>query len=332
VNARYQLRGKVRDDGMRRLRVMAFLTETATGRNLWADRWDGEAADVFAFEEHVATHVATAVERALRTAEIDRVRRQDPGQLDAWGLTMKAFPQAMQIDCASQTGALELLGRAMELAPNDGLPLALAAWCHAQRGGHSLTRRPDSEKQRARDLALRAARLGASDPLAESLLGAARTLAGDFAAAAVHVDRALALDGGCAWAWNRRGLLAVYTDQPADAIECFHIARSLGPDDTLSFYCSIGVASAHFAVGRYEEAARWFARGLTEHPQAVWTNRFRAPALLLAGRKEEARHSFADLIRTFPDLTIAEVRSALPFTASFCDRASEALSSLGMPG
>jgi AraC-like DNA-binding protein/tetratricopeptide (TPR) repeat protein len=330
VNARYQLRGKVRDDGMSRLRVLVLLTDAATGRHLWADRWDGEADDVFAFEERVATRVAAAVERALRTAEIERVRRKEPGELDAWELTMMALPQAMLIAPASQARALELLERAVELAPHDALPLALAAWCHAQRGGHSLTRRPDIEKQRARELASRAGRLNACDPLTESLLGAARTLAGDLAAAAAHIDRALALDGGCAWAWNRRGLLAVYVGQPADAIECFHIARSLGPDDPLNFYCSIGIASAHFEVGRYHEAARWFARGLTEHPQAVWANRFRAPALLLAGHKEEARRSFADLTRTYPHLTIAEVRSALPFTPSFCDRASEGLSSLGM--
>lgn len=287
VNARYQLRGKVRDDGIKRLRVMVMLTDAATGHNLWADRWDGEADDVFVFEEQVATRVAAAVERALRIAEIERVRRKDPGQLDAWELTMKAFPQAMQIDPASQTNALQLLDLAMELAPNDALPFALAAWCHAQRGGHSFTSQPGIEKQMAREIALRAARLSACDPLAESLLAAARTLAGDFEAAAVHIDRALALDGGCAWAWNRRGLLEVYVGQPADAIEAFHIARSLGLDDPLSFFCSVGIASAHFAVGRYDEAARWFTRGLAEHPQAVWANRFAPRRFYLpdAGRR-----------------------------------------------
>jgi AraC-like DNA-binding protein len=105
VNARYQLRGKVRDDGMRRLRVMVLLTDAATGRHLWADRWDGEADDVFAFEVQVATRVAAAVERALRSAEIERVRRKEPSELDAWELTMKALPQAMQIAPASHTNS-----------------------------------------------------------------------------------------------------------------------------------------------------------------------------------------------------------------------------------
>ncbi len=70
ANARYQLGGKVRDDDGGRLRVMVILSDAATGRHLWADRWDGELGDVFAFEERVASRVAAAVERSLRAAEI----------------------------------------------------------------------------------------------------------------------------------------------------------------------------------------------------------------------------------------------------------------------
>jgi TolB-like protein len=60
-SARYHLRGTVRDDGTGSLRIMATLTDAATGRHLWADRWDGGLDDAFAFEERVATRVATAV-------------------------------------------------------------------------------------------------------------------------------------------------------------------------------------------------------------------------------------------------------------------------------
>ena len=44
----------------------------------------------------------------------------------------------------------------------------------------------------------------------EALLGASHTLTHDLAPAAVHFDRALALDGGCVWAWNRSGWLNIY--------------------------------------------------------------------------------------------------------------------------
>ncbi|HEY6980781.1 helix-turn-helix domain-containing protein [Reyranella sp.] len=328
-NARYQLHGRIHGGG-RCLRATVTLADLAAGRYLWADRWDGEVDDVFAFEEQVASGVATAVERSLRRAEVERVRGKDAAQLGPWSLTMRALPLAMTIEATALARALELLGRAMELAPHDALPMALAAWCHGTRGAHFFTPRPGEEKRAASTLARQAARLNSGDPRVEALLGAAHTLAHDLETATVHFDRALALDGGCVWAWNRSGWVNVYRGQTAEAIERFQIARSLDPADPLAFFCSIGIAAAHFEIGRYDEAAQWFAHGIAEHPQAVWSNRFRAPALALAGRREEARQSYVELVRAYPELTIAEIRSALPHTPRFYDRAAEGLASLGM--
>jgi tetratricopeptide (TPR) repeat protein len=328
-NASYQLRGRVHGDG-RQLRVIVMLRDQAASRYLWADRWDGEVDDVFAFLERVASGVARTVERALYVGEVERARGKDAERLGSWALTMRALPLAMTIEADAQVRALEFLERAMELAPHDALPLALAAWCHGTRGAHFFTTRPDREKATAAGLARRAARLGSSDPRVEALLGAAHTLAHDLATATVHFERALALDGGCVWAWIRSGWVNVYRGQTSEAIERFQIARRLDPTDSLTFFCSIGMAAANFEVGHYEKAADWFARGIAEHPQAVWSNRFRGPALVLAGRKDEARQSYADLLRVYPDLTVAQIRSALPHTTCFYDRAAEGLAALGM--
>lgn len=330
VHARYQLRGKVQADRAGRLRVIVMLSDAVTRRYIWADRWDGDASESFAFEERVAARAAASIERSVRNAEIDRACRKDRGELNAWELTMRALPRALSISAASQGEALELLEQAMELAPTDALPIALAAWCHGQRGGHHFTARSIAEKQAARELAGRAAQLSTGDPIATALLASAYTLAHDLPAAGLHFDRALALDGACVWAWNRSGWVSVYHGETAEAIDRFQIALSIAPDDPLSFFCSIGIAAAHFEAGRYDEAARWFTRGIAEHPSAVWANRFRAPAYALAGRKEEATRSVAELLHHYPDLTITDVRSALPHTPSFLDRAAEGLEAAGL--
>jgi tetratricopeptide (TPR) repeat protein/AraC-like DNA-binding protein len=329
-NARYRLRGTVRDDDAQRVRVLVMLTDAATGQHLWADRWDGEVKDAFAFEERVAERVASAVERSVRAAEVQRACHMEPEQLGAWELTMKSLPRALLIEPTAQAEAIELLERAMELAPQDALPIALAAWCHGQRASHHLGPRPNAERQTARELARRAERLSGRDPNVEALLAAAYTLGRDLESAAIHCDRALALDGGCVWAWNRKGMLNAYLGRSADAIECFQFARSLGPNDPLNFFCSIGIGSAHFQAGRYEDAARWFTRGLNEHPVGVWVNRFRAPAFALAGQMEQARRSFTELTGEYPELTLGDVRSALPHTPSYSNLACDGLASLGM--
>lgn len=329
-SSRYRLRGTIQADAAGRMRVIVMLLDASTGRYIWADRWNGELEDSFAFQERVAASVASSIERAVCDSEISQANSKSAEQLSAWRLTMQALPHAFSIEAAAQAHALELLEQAMELAPADALPPAFAAWCHGQRGGHYFSARPAAEKQKALELAARATRLNSGDPAVEALVGAAYTLAHDLKLAAVHFERALALDGGCVWAWNRSGWVSVYHGNSAEAIERFQIARSIASNDPLSFFCTIGIAAAHFEASRYDEATRWFTRGLAEQPSAIWVNRFRAPAYALAGRKDEARRSFAELARLYPDLTIAQVRSALPNTPSFLDRQAEGLEALGM--
>jgi AraC-like DNA-binding protein/tetratricopeptide (TPR) repeat protein len=329
-HAGYHLFGKIHGDACGRLRVTVRLVDALTGRYLWAASWDGNAHDLIGFEEHVALGVARAIQPTLQSAEIDRVSRRNRDNLSSWELTMRALPHLTTVEPAAAGMALDLLERAIELAPHDPLPMAAAAWCHGLRAGHHFTARPAAEKALARDLAIRAAALNASDVLAETMLTAGYTLAHDLDAAAVHAERALALDGGSAWAWGRSGFLKAYSGRAAEAIEELEIARSLAPADQLNFLWSIGIASAAFQIGRYEQAVCWFRRALAENPKATWCDRFLAPACVLAGRMDEGHRALARFAIAFPGLTIADVRSALPWNEAYLDSVSEGLESAGM--
>jgi len=113
--------------------------------------------------------------------------------------------------------------------------MSIAAWCHGLRAGHHFTADPQVEKAAALELADRAARLNAGDPMAETMLAAAYTLTHDLRAAAVHVDRALTLDGGSAWAWGRSGFVKAYRGCAREAIEEFQIASTVGHDPAVQW-------------------------------------------------------------------------------------------------
>jgi AraC-like DNA-binding protein/tetratricopeptide (TPR) repeat protein len=329
-HARYHLRGNVREDGRGGVRVTVRLSDALSGRCVWALGWDGDCRDPIGFEQRIAGGVARAIQPALRTAEVERACSLDRSNLTAWELTMRALPCVTSIEAAAEGMALELLYEAMERAPRDPLPISIAAWCHGLRAGHHFAARPEVEKAAARELAARAARINAGDPLAETMLAAGYTLAHDLEAAAVHSDRALALDGGSAWAWGRSAWVKAYRGRAQEAIEEFHIARSLAPVDVLNFLWSVGIASAEFQMSRYGESISWFKRALAENPASTWTKRFLAPAYVLAGRMDEASHTLADFTATFPDLTITDIRSSLPWNASYLDRVSQGLETAGM--
>jgi AraC-like DNA-binding protein/tetratricopeptide (TPR) repeat protein len=329
-NARYHLGGRMRADGRGQLRVTLTLRDASSGKHLWADCWNGGLDDTFEFEDRVSTQVAGALQSILREAETHRANRKDPALSTAWELTMRALPSILTIEPAAAGTALELLERAMELAPGDALPVSMAAWCRGLRAAHHFTAQSASELQTARMLAARASGLTSCDPLAETMLAAAHTLAHDLDTAAVHVGRALTLDGGSAWAWGRSGWIHAYRGNSGEAIERFQIARNLAPSDPLNFLAAVGIAAAHFEVRRYEEAIRWYRRALVEQPKAIWINRFLTAGFALAGRKDEAKSSLRALISAFPSLTIAQIRSGLPHTASLLDSVSNGLESVGM--
>jgi TolB-like protein len=269
-NARYHLGGRIRTDGRGQLRATVTLCDASSGKHLWADCWNGGLDDTFEFEDRVSTQVASALQSILRDAETHRASRKDPALSTAWELTMRALPSLIAIEPAAERTALELLERAMELAPQDALPVSMATWCHGLRAGHHFTAQSDKELQTARILAARASGLISCDPLAETMLAAAHTLAHDLDTAAIHAGRALTLDGGSAWAWGRSGWIHAYRGKSVDAIERFQIARNLAPSDPLIFLAAVGIAAAHFEAYRYDEAVHWYRRALrTGLPHSV---------------------------------------------------------------
>ena len=332
AKARYHLRGVVRGDGGGRLRVTVMLSDALSGRMLWADHWNGRCDDVFDLQERVAFRVARAIEPALRDVEIDRASSTEPDQLNAWGLTMRALPRVQSYQAGAEAAALELLERAMELAPRDPLPIALAAMCRGVRGCLHFTARPDEEKAAARALAGSAAMLNKSDALTETLLAVGYTLANDLTTAAIHGDRALSLDGGLAWAWCRRGWIDLFRGETAAAIERLQIARSLAAGDpALRASSGFAVAAAHFQAGRHGEAIRGLRRGIAERPDAGGlAGAFLASALAFDNRKDEAKQTLGAWKRVHPETTIAHVKSGWPFEAAFLDRVAEGLAHGGM--
>jgi len=118
------LEGSVRSSGTR-LRVTAQLTDVATGFQLWSERFDRDAADVFAVQDEIAVGVVDAVRARLAPGTHAVPARQQPANLEAYRFYLKgrhlrgkehldgalrAFEEAVRLDpshAASWTGLAE---------------------------------------------------------------------------------------------------------------------------------------------------------------------------------------------------------------------------------
>lgn len=328
-SARYHLAGTIRGSGPQ-ARLIFRLIDRETGRHLWAHRIEGEWDRAVAFDEQLATRLAAALHPSLRTAEIDRALQKPDADLTAQDLALRAMPSVLSLDEHGNARAIELLNEAMARDPDNPLPFALAAWAYGQRVVYYFGTDPLQDRARSAEYARKALALRA-DPTALAIVGSALSLLDDDSAEAV-IAKALAIDGGSAWAWGRSGWIDAYRGHDDSAIERFMIALELATNDMLAFNNMYGIGVAHFNASRFREAAQWQARALAEHPSLAWMHRTLCPAYMFAGERDEASDSVRRLQEGYPELTLARVSNGLPpLPKSSRERLVEALHDVGLP-
>jgi adenylate cyclase len=326
----YILEGAVQRAGGR-VRITVQLIETVSGAHIWAEKYDGALDDIFELQDRITEQVAGALQPSIRLAEVERVRRKRPQDLGAYGYTMRAMPRVWALEKQEAERALALLDKALEIDPDYPLALALAAWCWAQRSVYSWVTNVNDAKTRALSLGERAATLSNDEPLILAVLGAVHTFARNFGTARVLLERAVALDPNAAWALSRLGWLEVYSGRPEAAHAYFERALRLSPLDPMNFNNHVGIASAFQVAGHPARAADEFLRALHERPNALWIHRNLAPALLAAGREEEAKASRDALTAAYPNFTIASFKEAMVFDPDALERIADDLRKLGVP-
>jgi AraC-like DNA-binding protein len=336
--ARYCLAGRVVRLPGGAVRVVTSLCDLAEGsRHLWGDAHDGTVEDLIGLQDRIIERVVRAARQSIETAAIECARRRPAGDLRAHDLMLRALPFALAADPASAHSALGPLEQAMEVDPDNPRPVALAAWCRTQLVLYDGTDHPEAERARARQLADRAAAL---DPLGDPLVLTARSGGAIAVRRCDEVDallaRAGAIDPDSGWIWERKGWLRAIHGEAEPALACFRRAMQLkGPRAPIA-NCLAGIGKAHFVAGRFEEAARWLNRALTENPNAVWLHRVLAPCYLAFGEQQAAGRSLDRLRRAYPGITLARVEAALPGIGDArCDdtqsRLLEGLTALGLP-
>lgn len=326
----YLLEGSVQKAG-NRLRITVQLIETEGGAHVWSSRYDGTIDEFFDLEDRITQQVAGALQPSIRSAEIERSRRKRPQDLSSYDYTMRAMPHVWALEKDESAKALGLLEKALKIDPEYPLALALAGWCHAQRSVYNWADDLAASQSTARTLAEHAANLSGDDPLILAVLGTVHTFVRNYGTARVLLERALVLDPNCAWAWSRLAWVENYADQPQKAIEHFERALRLSPIDPMNFNNYAGLASAHEILQDYDNAAALYRRALLERPNASWIYRNLASSLSGSGRIDEARQAFAEMLRSYPGLTISKFKQAMVFSGTTLDRMAENLRKLGLP-
>jgi TolB-like protein/class 3 adenylate cyclase/Tfp pilus assembly protein PilF len=309
LGVRYVLEGSVRKSGDR-VRIAGQLIDSETGTHIWADRYDRALDDIFAVQDELTITVVGVIEPTLRKTEIERARRKRPDSLDAYDLYLRALPFAYTAMPGDADKALTLLQTAIELEPDYAAAHAIIAWCHEQRYLRGGLRA--EAKHAALHHARTAIATGGDDAAALATAGfVIAVIEYDYETAIAAFDRSFALSSSSALALGFSSIVRAWKGDDATAVDHAQRAIRLSPFDPLLYLPYIGLAYAHFAAGRFEEAAAAARRATQSNPKFSMPYVLHAAALANLGRGEEAR-TVADGVREVePDLTVSTaIRSA----------------------
>jgi len=309
LGVRYVLEGSVRRSA-NRVRIAAQLIDATSGTHIWAERYDRALDDIFAVQDELTISVLGVIEPTLRHAEIERAKRKRPDSLDAYDLYLRALPFAFTAMPQDASEALAFLERAIELEPDYAAAHAIIAWCHEQRylrGGLN-----EETKRTALHHARRAIAIGGDDAGALATAGfVIAVIEFDYETATAAFDRSFALSSSSALALGFSSIVRAWKGDDAIAVEQAQRAIRLSPFDPLLYLPYVGLAYAHFASGRYEDAAAAAARASQSNPTFSPPYVLHAAALANLGRDVEAAAIVDRLRELESELTVSTaIRSA----------------------
>jgi TolB-like protein/tetratricopeptide (TPR) repeat protein len=305
LGVRYVLEGSVRKSA-NRIRITGQLIDVGTGGQLWTGRAEGNLEDVFGLQDRITESVVGQVAPELERAEIERAKRKPTEKLDAHDYYLRGMANFHQQTKETNSEALRLFFKAIELDPDFALPHGLGGICYSRRKTRGWVTNHAQESREAERLARRAVELGRDDAVA--LYTAGFTLAhvvGDLDAGANLIDAALAIDPNSAGGWYYGGWVKILLGEPEQAIAYQARSMRLSPMDPLLGLMRAATGFAHLLAGRYDEAIWWAQRACLNQPNYPVAWRLLASSSALSGRLDQAQKALARALQLDPGLEMS---------------------------
>jgi len=329
----YVLEGSVRRSRAQ-LRITGQLVDTVSGGNLWSDRFDGDPLDAFELQDRVAESVAAAIEPTLQIAEIGRLQRDRPAQLDAYDLLLRAYALLAEFTATGMNAALACLEQSLALDPDYVPAMAAAAYCRAQCHFQGWARQDDAVGAKAVTLAWNAVERAPNDAqvlwmaafaiwnMAETGREQAREL----------FRRSLLINPNSAMALTLAGWIEAMCGNQHAGREMVERAQRLNPRDPRGWLMSGAMAIAAAVDENYADALSWAERALAQNRRFAVALRVAAVAFVKLGQQDRAKHAVQQLLEIEPELTISGFFARIPVPLeSMAKIYADALKAAGLP-
>jgi TolB-like protein/class 3 adenylate cyclase/rhodanese-related sulfurtransferase/Flp pilus assembly protein TadD len=288
LGVRYVLEGSVRRVGDQ-VRINAQLIDATTGGHLWADRYDGTLANVFALQDEVIGKVVSALavnltvnEEAQRAQfETDHSEAYD-AFLQGWAHYQLRTPD----DLAKSVPYFEEAIRVDAGYTRADAALAAVYWESWNNGWVKSLNIRSFQAYRLAEKHLQEA-MKVPTPLAHSLSSRILASRGKYEEAVLEAHRGLALDSNDPTVYAALANALILAGRPAEGADFIGKAMRLDPRYPPSYLIDLG--RAKFAMERFEDAAATLERAVKRNIDNEWAWIYLAATYGHLGRKTEGQ-------------------------------------------
>ncbi|CDX20369.1 Adenylate cyclase [Mesorhizobium sp. ORS 3324] len=282
------------------------LTETASGRRVWAQGFTFARDDIFAFQKTAAQRIATALVANIESAAMRRVQPAPAANVEAYLHLLRGMALLRSYGESVNQEARAHFRKALERDPDSGLAHAYLALADVIIGGYAGA--PRAVLEQARDRALHAIALSPDEARCHRILALTLLYLGrdEYDAAEKHFVRALELNPYDADTLAQIGHFRALRGDGEAGLVLLDKAIQLNPMHPGWYYADR--TAALFVLGRYREAVA----SLSCLPRrSGWQWAWLAACHALEGDTEKARDCARQGRALEPGLTVADILAGL---------------------
>jgi adenylate cyclase len=310
LGVRFVLEGSIRKAG-NRLRITAQLVDADSGGHVWAERFDRELTDIFATQDEVVEKIVAALSVNLTRREELRLHRRGTSNVEAyefWWRARELLGRGTR-DTVAQARAMHR--RAIEIDPKFAAPYAGLAFAAIADYVSAWVPDPAQALREAESWAQQAIKLNDQEPVCHMALGSVLLWQRNHDAALAEINRAVELDPNYAQALAFIGMVLMYAGRAAESLEPFATAMRLDPHYSNMLLHLL--AQAHFSLGQYEAAVTHLLDRIVRNPDTDASRMLLAASYGHLDRLDEARATWADLLKVNPSFSLEQRARVLPY-------------------
>jgi len=297
LRVRYVLEGSVRR-AENRVRVNAQLIDAETDTHLWAERFDGDAGDLFALQDEITSRIAVALNLELVASEAARPT-EHPDALDyiLQGRAAVRNPRSR----GKFAEAISLFERALALDPQSVAAQSWLALTLASRVINQMTDTTAADIARTQILVGQALAASPRSATVHFAKGEVLRAQKRYDEAIPEYERVLAFDRNSVSALVALGHCKLMSGSIEELIRLMERAIRLSPRDPQIAVMYYRIGEVHLLQSRNDEAISWLEKARSANIELEYVHAFLASAYGLKGETERAAAELAEARRRAGD-------------------------------